>query len=124
MRSTNSARPTAGRDAPRVEHREFQINWQRTGGSSLGNYSDPIKSIAVDGVPPDDGWFFNMVVSVTENAERRCTEKEMLRLPYLQPDPTRGQDTSEVAMREDGNITLQRSKPGNQPIRAFGNLSG
>ena len=29
-----------------------------------------------------------------------------------------------MAMREDGNITLQRPEPSNQPICAFGNLGG
>ena len=29
-----------------------------------------------------------------------------------------------MTMREDGNITLQHSEPSNQPICAFGNLSG
>jgi len=46
----------------------------------------------------------------------------MLRLPYPQSDPTRGQDAPEVAVREDGNIALQRPEPSNQPICAFGNL--
>ena len=48
----------------------------------------------------------------------------MLRLPYLQSDPTRAEDTPEVAMREDGNITLHRPEPSNHPICAFGYLGG
>ena len=48
----------------------------------------------------------------------------MLRLPYLQSDPTRGQDTPEMAMREDGNVAFERPEPSDQPICAFGNLGG
>lgn len=47
----------------------------------------------------------------------------MLRLPYLQSDPTRGHDTPEMAVR-DGDITLKRPESSNQPICAFGNLGG
>ena len=48
----------------------------------------------------------------------------MLRLPHRQSDPTRGQDAPEVAMREDGNVSFQRTETGNHPVSAFGNLGG
>ena len=59
---------------------------------------------------------------VTENAEGRGAEKEMLRLPHRQSDPTRGQDAPEVAMREDGNVSSQRAETGNHTVSAVGNL--
>jgi hypothetical protein len=48
----------------------------------------------------------------------------VLRLPYRQSNPTRSHDAQELAMREDGNIPLQCSQPGNHPICTFGNLGG
>src|SRR5713101_5676322 len=42
----------------------------------------------------------------------------------LNSNPTRGQDTPEMAMREDRNIAFQRPEPGNHPICASGNLGG
>ena len=41
---------------------------------------------------------------------------------YPQSDPAHRQNTSKVAMRENGDIALQIPESGNDPIRAQGNL--
>ena len=73
-------------------------------------------------VPQGDDRGLEVVVLVTENAERRCVEKEMSRFAYGQVNPTRGQDASEMAMREERDVSVQLPKTGNESVRAVGNL--
>ena len=44
----------------------------------------------------------------------------MLRLPYRQSNPPRSEGAPEVAVREDGDISLQRAELGNQSIGPVG----
>jgi hypothetical protein len=48
----------------------------------------------------------------------------MLSLGHGESDPSCGQDQAEVPMRKQRNISLQRSKPGDEAIGAVGYLFG
>src|ERR1017187_1396270 len=75
-------------------------------------------------VPQRDDRRPGEVVFKTENVERCGIEQEMLRLAHRQPNPARGQNSSEMTMRKKRDISLQRAEARNQAVGAVGNLAG
>ena len=61
---------------------------------------------------------------VAENAERRRAERKMPPFDRRQADPSRGEYASELAMREERDVALQRLKMGDEAIGAGGDLLG
>jgi len=61
---------------------------------------------------------------VAENAERRRAKRKMPPFDRRQADPSRGEYASELAMREERDVALQRLKMGDEAIGAGGDLLG
>jgi len=55
---------------------------------------------------------------VAENAERRRAKRKMPPFDRRQADPSRGEYASELAMREERDVALQRLKMGDEAIGA------
>jgi len=55
---------------------------------------------------------------VSENAERRGAERKMLPFEHRRSDPSRGQRASELAVREECYIPIQRAKASDELISA------
>ncbi len=61
---------------------------------------------------------------MAENAERCWAEHKMLPFDCRHSDPSRREDASELAMREEYDVASHPLKFRNQPARAEGNLRG
>ena len=75
-------------------------------------------------VPQRDGGQVKAVVFMTQNAERRGTEQEMLRCEHGRFDPSDGQHPPKMPVREEGDVAVPRAKTGDEPIAAGGYLGG
>ena len=75
-------------------------------------------------IPQFDDRHLGVAGFAAEKAERRRAEQEMLPFDHRQPDPSHGQDTPEMAVREERDVSIQRAEPGDEPVRAVGNLGG
>jgi len=65
-----------------------------------------------------------MIRIVFKNAERRGIQHEMETFRYGQSNPSRGEDATELTVREERDFSVQLSQMGYEPIGAGGNLSG
>lgn len=74
-------------------------------------------------IPKRNRWLVGVAVLIAEKADRGRVEQETLGLLDGQPDPSSAKNTAKVAMREKGDITLERAKARDETIDARGNLS-
>jgi hypothetical protein len=77
-----------------------------------------------DCIPQCDNRHGRVVGVEGKNAERCRAEHEMLRFGHRQSDPARGQDTAELAVRKERDISVQRTQTSEKPIGTGGNLCG
>jgi len=75
-----------------------------------------------DGIPKRYDTRLGVAGFVAQNAERGRSQRKVLPFNRRRPDPSRGEDAPELAMREERDVAFQRLKLRNEPTGAGGNL--
>ena len=92
------------------------------GSTQSLSVSGAVQGLARGRVPQRDDPHLGMTGMTAENAERGRVKQEMHPFAGRRADPSHGQDTAELAMREKRDVSRQRGEARDEPVGAGGNL--